>query len=149
MTGDEDRDIPISFRFSVFPGPPLAPSRWEGKKYRLSNNLFPLPTGGGEGVGDPIAGGQSNSDPLCSNTDILYAMSIARGFRGGPPVLPAGWNLLLARAEAARTPVSKVGTMLRISTVPSKPASEMSLRSPRVRRTLGLELPTLGSSPTV
>ena len=42
----------------------------EGKKYRLSNDLFPLPTGGGEGVGDPI-------QTLCSNTDILYAMGIS------------------------------------------------------------------------
>jgi hypothetical protein len=33
---------------------PSIPSRWEGKKYRLSNDLFPLPAGGGEGVGDPI-----------------------------------------------------------------------------------------------
>ena len=33
---------------------PSIPSRGEGKKYRLSNDLFPLPTGGGEGVGDPI-----------------------------------------------------------------------------------------------
>ena len=39
-------------RFSI--AHPSIPSRWEGKKYRLSNDLFPLPTGGGEGVGDPI-----------------------------------------------------------------------------------------------
>ena len=62
-------DIPIAFRFSVCPGKggrrfsiahPSIPSRWEGKKYRLSNDLFPLPTGGG-----------------CSSTDILFAMGIS------------------------------------------------------------------------
>ena len=42
-------------RFSI--AHPSIPSRWEGKKYRLSNDLFPLPTGGGRG------GGRSNSDP--------------------------------------------------------------------------------------
>ena len=55
-------------RFSI--AHPSIPSRWEGKKYRLSNDLFPLPTGGGEGVGDPI------QPSLCSSTDILYAMGI-------------------------------------------------------------------------
>jgi len=51
-------DIPIALpwqgrgRFSI--AHPSIPSRWKGKKYRLSNDLFPLPTGGGEGVGDPI-----------------------------------------------------------------------------------------------
>jgi hypothetical protein len=39
-------------RFSI--AHPSIPSRWEGKKYPLSNDLFPLPTGGGTGVGDPI-----------------------------------------------------------------------------------------------
>jgi hypothetical protein len=37
---------------TIFDRPPSIPSRWEGKKYRLSNDLFPLPTGGGEGAGD-------------------------------------------------------------------------------------------------
>jgi hypothetical protein len=35
--------------------PASFPSRWEGKKYRLSNDLFPLATGAGEGVGDPYS----------------------------------------------------------------------------------------------
>jgi hypothetical protein len=34
--------------------PPLIPLPGEGKKCRRANELFPLPTGGGEGVGDPI-----------------------------------------------------------------------------------------------
>ena len=41
----------------------LIPLR-EGKKYRLSNDLFPLPTGGGEGVGDPIQTPPSVPTPI-------------------------------------------------------------------------------------
>ena len=91
--------IPIAFRFSVCPGKggndfrchPSIPSRWEGKKYRLSNDLFPPPDGTGRGVGDPI------QPSLCSSTDILYAMGIYEncwgyggyGQRGAylPPIL--------------------------------------------------------------
>jgi len=49
---------------------PSIPSRWEGKKYRRYNDLFPLPTGGGEGWAIQLR------PPLCSSTDILYAMGI-------------------------------------------------------------------------
>jgi hypothetical protein len=55
-------------RFSI--AHPSIPSRWEGKKYRLSNDLFPLPTGGGEGWAIQFRAS------LCSSTDILYAMGI-------------------------------------------------------------------------
>jgi len=114
MTGDEDRDIAISFRFSVFRqgmrrfsiAHPSILSRWEGKKYRLSNNLFPLPTGGG--VGDPMRElAIQFRSALCSNTDILYAMSIARGFKADLGT-PGRLEPALARAEAAPTPVSRV-----------------------------------------
>ena len=47
-------------RFSI--AHPSIPSRWEGKKYRLSNDLFPSRREGARG---------------CSSTDILYAMGIS------------------------------------------------------------------------
>jgi hypothetical protein len=50
---------------------PSIPSRGEGKKYRLSNDLFPLPTGGGEGVGD-----RKSLPPLPGHTENLNAMGI-------------------------------------------------------------------------
>jgi hypothetical protein len=52
---------------------PSIPSRWEGKKYRLSNHLFPLPTGGGEGVGDPIQTLPSVPAPIsCTRWVYVY-----------------------------------------------------------------------------
>ena len=63
--------ITISFSFRYALAHPSIPSRWEGKKYRLFNDLFPLPTGGGEGVGDPI------QPSLCSSTDALSDLPLS------------------------------------------------------------------------
>ena len=71
--------------------PDYTPSRWEGKEYRLSNNLFPLPMGGGEGVG---GGGQSNSDPLSS--EHRYPVEMSQRAISAAPVLPGRLQPALA-----------------------------------------------------
>ena len=51
-------------------------SRREGEEYRLSTDLFHLPTGGGEG-GHPI------QPSICSSTDILTRWHMSITFERG------------------------------------------------------------------
>jgi hypothetical protein len=150
MTGDEDRDIPISFRFryslardtTIFDLPTLNPSRWEGKKYRLSNNLFPLPNeegakGVGEGVGDP-------TDPLSVATPIfLYGMEYSARFQRGPRHSRPAGTCSSARRGRPDAGVEAGHDVADLHLAP-KSAREMSLRSPRVRRKLGIRVADLG-----
>lgn len=58
-------------------------------------------------------------------------------------------STLNRRALAAHTPVSRLGTMLRIFRFPAKSASETSPRSAFVSRKSGAFSPLFGSSPEV
>jgi hypothetical protein len=59
--------ITISFSFRYALAHPSIPSRWEGKKYRLSKTYSPSQREGARGWAIQFS-------PLCCNTDILYAM---------------------------------------------------------------------------
>ena len=77
---------------------PSIPSRWEGKKYRLSNDLFPLPTGGGEGWAVPARysvrdGYILGVTALVGTIDVLYGFVCVPAASGNGmrtcPVMPA------------------------------------------------------------
>lgn len=63
-----------------------------------------------------------------------------------PSFLISSLNFL---AEVAHVEVSRLGTILRILTLPAKSANPASLRSPRASLKSGALDPTLGSSPTL
>jgi hypothetical protein len=134
-------------RFSI--AHPSIPSRGEGKKYRLSNDLFPLPTGGGEGVGDPI------QPSLCSSTDILYAMvymrivgATRRGQRGAhlSPILRSSQYTGIIRHGSAVSHRKRLGNGKEGGGAqrPYRPG-RCSTRSPERTETTRLRPPSDGS----
>ena len=107
-----------------------------------------------EHIEHPVCGGWSQrqriaaqglTDVKDASTEVQRAVVLCLAYDIAWGVLDVG-DLLREGARAPKPPRRRCrGWVLRISTLPSKSASEMSLGSPQVRRTLGLGLPTLES----